>query len=656
MPHHSFKLSDDFISKYENTPVPWTPIGEFTYLRTYSRIKDDGTKERWYETVRRVVEGTFDIQRQHCESLRLSWNGLKAQNSAKIMYDKIFNFKFLPSGRGLWMMGTDFIKERGSVALNSCAGITTEDIQTRGSFAFTWTMDALMLGVGVGFDTKGAEKIRVHTPKPEEPFIIPDDREGWVASLGLLLDAYFYGRPLPSFYYSLIRPYGTVIKGFGGVASGPEPLRLMHESIKTLLQSRIGEKLTSVDIVDIMNMIGVCVVAGNVRRSAEISIGDWNDTAYTTMKDYVRHADELKSHRWASNNSVFAEEGITDYAKFAPSIAMNGEPGIVWLENMRAFSRMDGQPDYKDKHAAIVNPCGEQTLFSGETCCLIETFPSNHDSYDDYRETLKSAYLYGKTVTLIPTHWPETNAVILKNRRLGLSQSGIIDAFVKHGRHTMIMEWCRNGYEYIQELDKIYSDWLCIPRSIKTTTVKPSGTVSLLAGVNPGIHYPHAEYYIRRVRVATNSPLVACMRKAGYDIEYEVSGNDEERKKTSVVSFPMHDRYFIKRKADASIWEQTKNAVDYQRHWSDNNVSITVTFNKQEEKDIVPVLQAFEHDLKAISFFPLSENGFTLAPYEEITKDQYEAMIQKISPIDFSLFIDDPDGSKFCDGESCQIL
>jgi ribonucleoside-triphosphate reductase (thioredoxin) len=390
-------------------------------------------------------------------------------------------------------------------------------------------------------------------------------------------------------------------------------------------------------------------------NSAEISVGNWDDTAYTTMKDYVRHADELKSHRWASNNSVFAEEGVTDYAKFAPSIAMNGEPGIVWLENMRAFSRMDGQPDYKDKHAAIVNPCGEQTLFSSETCCLIETFPSNHDSYEEYRETLKSAYLYGKTVTLIPTHWPETNAVILKNRRLGLSQSGIIDAFVKHGRHTMIMEWCRNGYTYIQELDKIYSDWLCIPRSIKTTTVKPSGTVSLLAGVNPGIHYPHAEYYIRRVRVATNSPLVACMREAGYDIEYEVSGDDEERKKTSVVSFPMHDRYFIKRKADASIWEQTKNAVDYQRYWSDNNVSITVTFNKQEEKDIVPVLQAFEHDLKAISFFPLSENGFTLAPYEEITKAQYEAMVQKISPIDFSLFIDDPDGSKFCDGESCQI-
>lgn len=653
MPHHSFKLSEDFITKYANTHIPWTPIGEFTYLRTYSRVKDDGTKERWHETIRRVVEGTFEVQRQHCESLRLSWNSAKAQNSAKIMYDKMFNFKFLPSGRGLWMMGTQFVKERGSLALNSCAGITTEDILTRGSFAFTWTMDALMLGVGVGFDTKGADKLAVHQPKPDGTFIIPDSREGWVESLGVLLDAFFLGKPLPIFDYSHIRPYGAAIKGFGGVASGPEPLQTLHTSITALLTQRVGHKLTSVDIVDIMNMIGVCVVAGNVRRSATISLGSWNDRSYTTMKDYNLHPQELQSHRWASNNSVFAECGKTDYVKFVDSIALNGEPGLIWLENMQAFSRMDNKPDYKDKHASVVNPCGEQTLQSAETCNLVETFPSNHESYAEYKETLKSAYLYGKTVTLIPTHWPETNAVILKNRRLGLSQSGIIDAFVKHGRHAMLHDWCDQGYTYIQELDKIYSDWLCIPRSIKTTTVKPSGTVSLLAGVNPGIHYPHAKYYIRRIRVAADSPLTQCMREAGYNVHEEVSGN--ANKKTSVIDFPMHDAYFSKRKADVSIWEQVKNAVDYQRYWSDNNVSITVTFLQQEKRDIVPVLEAFEQDLKAISFLPMTDHGYKLAPYEEISKDLYDKLMERITPVDFSRFIDDPEGTRFCDGGTCQL-
>ena len=241
-------------------------------MRTYSRkIEAENRNEYWWETVKRVVEGTYSIQKEHCTNLKLMWNNAKAQRSAQIMYDKIFNFKFLPPGRGLWMMGTDFVKQKGSAALNNCAYVSTEDIDVRGSFAFTWTMDALMLGVGVGFDAKGAGKMTIKQPKPDGIFVIPDSREGWVESLGVLLDAFFHGRPLPEFDYSAIRPYGAPIRGFGGTASGPDPLKKMHENIKALLTSRIGEKLTSTDIVDIINMISVCVVAGTAIVTALIS-------------------------------------------------------------------------------------------------------------------------------------------------------------------------------------------------------------------------------------------------------------------------------------------------------------------------------------------------------------------------------------------------
>jgi ribonucleoside-triphosphate reductase len=652
-----FKLSESFIDIYKTKEVLWGPMGEFTYLRTYSRRIDEegGRNEKWFETVRRVVEGCFTIQKKHCDSLQLLWNNSKAQKSAQIMYEKIFNFKFLPPGRGLWMMGTSFVEEKGSSALMNCAFVSTEDIETRGSFAFTWAMDALMLGVGVGFDVRGANKLSVKQPKPDGVFQIPDSREGWVESLKLTLDAFIEGKPLPTYDASLVRPYGSPIKGFGGVASGPEPLLSMLESIKKLLETRVGQKLRSTDIVDIMNFIGVCVVAGNVRRSAESCLGNWRDTEYVTMKDHRLYGAELSSHRWASNNSILAEVGKTDYTQFAESIALNGEPGIVWMENIHKYGRLGDDPDYKDSRAMGLNPCFEQILESLEMCNLVETFPSLHESYDEYEDTLKYAYLYAKTVTLIPTHWAESNAIMLKNRRIGLSQSGIIEAFTRHGRRT-ILGWNEKGYQYIQKLDTQYSDWLCIPRSKRTTSIKPSGTVSLLPGVTPGIHYPHSEYYIRRIRCPNNNPLVKIMREAGYKVHKEAYGKtDEDKEKTVVIDFPIHEAYYTKGKADASIWEQVKNTVDYQRTWADNSVSVTVTFKKEEVKDIPVILHSYEDVLKAISFLPLEDTGYDLMPYETTTKEKYEEMAAKITKPDFSSIFVSGGGEKYCDSDKCLI-
>jgi len=651
----NFRLADSFVEQYKTIKPKWGVEGEFTYYRTYSRrIEGENRNETWWETVRRVVEGTFTIQKQHCASFKLPWKNDKAQRSAQIMFDKIFNFKFLPPGRGLWMMGTQFVKERGSAALMNCAFVSTEDIQTRGSFAFTWAMDALMLGVGVGFDTKGALKINIKTPKADGVHVISDDREGWVESVRLVLDAFFHGKQLPTFDYSKIRPYGSPIRGFGGVASGPQPLIDLHNNLIKLLSKKTT--LESVDIVDIMNLIGVCVVAGNVRRSAESCIGEWNDKAYLNIKNPEMNSAENLSHRWVSNNSIFAEVGKTDYKRVAELIAKNGEPGIVWLENIRTYGRTGDAPDYKDSNAKGLNPCFEQILESSETCCLVETFPSLHESYEEYEETLKYAYLYAKTVNLLPTEWPETNAIMLKNRRIGTSMSGIVDAFVRHGRRE-VLDWCAMGYQYLRRVDKIYSDWLCTPMSIRVTSVKHSGTVSLLPGVSPGVHYHHSQYYIRRIRIATESPLLQIMKDAGYEVEYSVYGNtEEERRLTSVISFPVHIQNFDRKKADVTIWEQVKNAVDLQRIWADNSVSITVTFKPEEAKDIQKVLEAYEDSLKAISFLPLKDHGYAQAPYEEITKERYDSMVAKLNAPNFESVFMAPEGETFCDGDSCSVF
>ncbi|MHA1793257.1 MAG: fused protease/ribonucleoside-triphosphate reductase [Promethearchaeota archaeon] len=647
-----FFLDDDFIKKYRGKQPDWGPLGYITYKRTYSRIKEDGTKEEFWETIRRVVEGCYSIQKTHCHSLEIPWDPEKAQASAQRMYEKIWEFKFLPPGRGLWIMGTDFVRRHGSMALNNCGFVSTKNLALIKTKPFEFMMDALMVGVGVGFDTKGAGTITIKKPT-EGTFIykVPDSREGWVKGLKLLLLAFFTGSQLPEFDYSLVRPKGTPIKGFGGTASGPEPLDNMFKSITKLLTSRIGETIRSTDIVDIMNFIGKCVVAGNVRRSAQIALGSPDDNDYISMKDPAMYADELMDHRWASNNSVVVDPDIgQDYSTIAESIAKNGEPGIVWLKNAQRYSRMNGEPDWKDKNVVGVNPCGEQSLESFELCCLVETFPSKHDSYEEFEETLKYAYLYAKSVTLMRTHWKETNAIMLKNRRIGTSLSGIIDAFAKLGRRN-VLQWCDKGYKFLRNLDEEYSNWLCVPRSVKITTVKPSGTTSLLPGVSPGIHYPHSEYYIRRIRIANNSELIPLLKEAGYRMEPVATGE----KTMMVVEFPVHSENFIAGKRDVSLEMQIMNAIDLQRYWSDNQVSITVTFKREEANRIKDVLQMCEDKLKSISLLPLSDHGYVQAPYEEITKEEYETRVSELKTVDLSSYISTAEGVRGCDGDHCEV-
>ncbi len=431
----------------------------------------------------------------------------------------------------------------------------------------------------------------------------------------------------------------------GGTASGHGPLEELHNGLKELYEARIGETITSVDIVDTENLIGRCVVAGNVRRSAALALGQHDDREYLTMKN---DQEKLYSHRWGSNNSFEAKVGM-DYTWHAEQSQKNGEPGYIWLENARTRGRFKDGIRLDDHKVMGFNPCVEQQLEDGELCCLVETYPAKHDTYEDYLKTLKIAYLYGKTVTLANTHWPETNALMLKNRRIGLSQTGVVQAFNKFGRRTMY-QWCDNAYEHVKELDEEYSDWLCIPRSVRMTSIKPSGTVSLLNGSTPGIHFPEDEYYIRRIRFAKDSTLIGPLTDAGYKIE-----EDSYSPNTLCVEFPVKEPHFRKGKRDVSMWEQLEIAAQYQHYWADNSVSITVTFQPHEANQIKSALEMYETRLKAVSFLRYEETGYVQAPYEPITKEQYEDMVKNITPIQRIDTDEGGVGTKFCTNDTCEI-
>jgi adenosylcobalamin-dependent ribonucleoside-triphosphate reductase len=668
----SFRLSDEFVNKYNNVPAPFgfqdagsNSLGEITFIRTYSRVKEDGTKERWHEVCRRVIEGMYSVQKNHAKDNRLPWNDNKAQKSAQEAFQRMFELKWTPPGRGLWAFGTPMTMEkRNSASLQNCAMVSTRDIDRNDPGAlFAWVMDALMLGIGVGFDTLGQDKqMSIYAPtEPASIYEIPDTREGWVESVRILINSFLrQNQPIQQFNYDLIRPLGAPIKGFGGVASGPAPLIDLHTRIRNVIGSRAGEALDSRAIVDIVNLIGTCVVSGNVRRSATLALGTAEDDGFINLKNPEvfpeRNSYDPAKPGWAwmSNNSIAAEVG-TKYEDYVDLIADNGEPGFIWLGVARDYGRLADAPDYKDARIMGFNPCAEQPLESYELCTLVEVHLNRHESKEDFLKTLKFAYLYGKTVTLMPTHWPITNGIMQRNRRIGTSLTGIASFADTFGLPTT-REWMDEGYQKIRHYDHQYSEWLCVRESVRVTTVKPSGSVSLLSGATPGVHWgPGGEFYLRAIRFGDTDPMLHLFKAAGYKVEPDlVSAN------TSVAYFPVASGHKRSEK-QVSLFEKIGLAATAQKYWSDNGVSVTLSFDKEEEKKFVaPALNMYEGQLKAVSFLPMGNKTYPQQPYTEITREEYNAYVGKIGKIDWSAIYDgvenlEAEGEAYCSTDACEI-
>ncbi len=640
-----FKLPEAFLAAYKDRLPAWGfgALSWVTFKRTYSR---DG--EHWYQTCRRVIEGMFTVQRIYCLERGLDWDDSKAQHFAADAYDRMWRFKWTPPGRGLWTMGSRFMYENGGAALNNCGFVSTGNLDVDYPGPFLWMLQMTMLGVGVGFDTRGKGKVTIARPGfSDQTHVIEDSREGWAGALKRLLGGYVGKASLPRRWdYSQIRPKGAPLKSFGGFASGPGPLQLMITDMTRLYDSYVGQAADSRLIVDTMNIVGRCVIAGGTRRSAQIAFGDPDDTQFLDLK---QDRAKINEYRWLSNNSIFAEVGM-DYSAPASRTIDNGEPGYLWLENARAFGRLADEPNWVDAPAMGSNPCVEQTLWDKELCCLVETFPAHHETLEDYKLTLRVAYQYAKTVTLVPTADAATNAVLGKNRRIGCSMTGIVQAIGRLGYRRFI-QWCDQGYEYVQYLDRKYSNWLCVPRSIKTTSVKPSGTVSLLAGATPGVHWEHAPFYIRRVRVSDVHPLVDMCRLAGYPIEPDKNAAD-----TMVISFPVRIPNLTRRKADVPLREKVDLAAQMQRYWSDNQVSCTAQFNPDTEADQIPeILSAYEDRLKAIVFLPAERHGYEQTPYEEISAATYERLTAGVKPLQGQLPHEHELEARYCEGGVCDV-
>ena len=661
----SFNLAEEFVNTYRSKKVNWgyrdaagNSVGEITFIRTYSRLKEDGTKETWADTCERVINGMYSIQKDHAKSQRLPWSDAKAQASAKEAFDRMFEFKWTPPGRGLWMMGTPLVNvQKNSAALQNCSFVST-DAMTKINPAkpFAFLMEASMLGVGVGFDTKGADKdFTIYDPQPDsDPIVIPDTREGWVESTTTVINSYLTSdKKKPVFDYSQIRPAGTQIKTFGGTAAGAEPLIKLHKHIDSIFSGRAGEKITVRDIADLGNLIGVCVVSGNVRRSAELLMGKIDDEVFLNLKNYDKYPERI-GHGWMSNNSVEVSVG-QDLSPIIDGIARNGEPGVIWMDVTRQYGRLSDPINNKDWRAAGYNPCAEQSLESMECCTLVETYIGRHETLEDFKRTLKFAYLYAKTVTLLPTHWEETNAIMQRNRRIGTSISGVANFADTRGLPTL-RKWMDEGYAIVTNYDKSYSEWLGIRESIKTTTIKPSGTVSILAGESPGVHWtPGGRHFLRTIRFANNDPMLPLFKMANYRVEPEVHSPDT----TSVVYFPI-EAQAVRSEKEVSIYEKMALAATAQRYWSDNSVSVTVSFDpKTEAEAIGTALHMYDGQLKTVSFLAMDDGAYPQMPYTRSNPEEYEEGRMTLFPIDLSGVYAgmafDAVGEAYCTTDACEV-
>lgn len=627
--------------------TPWSTVGYLTYKRTYSRPLGNGKTEEFPDTIERVIKAC-DTQ-LNC--------GFSEDEEDRLRY-YFETLKGSVAGRFWWQLGTQTVDRLGLASLQNCA-FTVVDSPIR---PFTWCMDMLGLGSGVGYNIQKRHidklpAVREWFKAPQRvdhggaDFIIPDSREGWVKFLGKTLKAAFLSDKTEkgTFTYStqVVRGKGTPIKGFGGVASGPEDLCWGINKISEILMARAGKKIRPVDALDIMNIIGHIIVAGNVRRSAQIAIGDPDDIEFLLAKRW--DIGNIPAWRTMSNNSVACDDLRDLHEYFWHGYEGKGEPyGLINLRLSRKVGRL-GETQYDDPNVQGYNPCAEQSLEPYETCCLAEVFLPNIETKDEFLDILTLLYRINKHSLSLECHHPETSEVVFKNMRMGIGLTGIMQASKEQ------LSWMRDGYEHLRDFDNRYSELNGFNPSIKLTTVKPSGTLSLLPGVTPGVHPGYAQYMFRRIRIASEHELVNVCKQHGYPVEYQKALDGTTDYNTVVVTFPFAYPEGTKLASELSAIDQLKWIKRMQEEWSDNSVSCTVYYKKEELPEIKDYLMKhYRNSHKSLSFLLHSNHGFEQAPYEEVTKEKYDELFGKTEIIT-SISSAEFEGGDECAGGMCPI-
>lgn len=628
----------------EEMPAPaWSNLSKITLKRTYSRIlnPDDpsGPKESFPMTVERMIEGNV---RGH---------NVGAKEIERLRYFML-NRKAGPGGRGYWFSGTESHYKLGGAALCNCWFMTSEHWRN-----FVIAQDLLMLGGGVGMSvqqkyTSKLPRVKkgvvvVHKATKDADFIVPDSREGWNELMMRVYEAFFVtGR---SFTYSTVcvRGAGEPIRGFGGTSSGPLPLIDLVDKVVAILREREGRHIRPIDAADLICAHGEMVKAGNVRRSALIVIGDSFDKEYLRVKRWDLGL--LPSQRGYANFSVACDDIDDLHPNFWKSYEV-GEPiGLVNLKNIRKYGRM-GEP--KPDTATGVNPCAEATLEPFEPCNLQEIALPNLDSVDEFEEAARLMHRWGKRVTMEKYHHAEIEEVIKRNRRVGTGITGCLQA-----PQFFTPAVLDRVYAAIQEENVSYSKELGINQSIRTTLIKPSGTMSKVLDVSgEGIHPGYSRYMIQRIRFAATDPLLPILKAAGHYMEPEIKLDGGINHGTVVVDFyieappglPLADDGF-------DTWKQLDALLMAQKHWADQAVSITVYYKREEIPKIKAWLSENLDKIKTISFLAHQDHGFKQAPKEAITKEQYDRLSSKIQPIEMDMITGDDLESQECAGGMCPI-
>ena len=630
--------------------TPWGPLGYVVYKRTYARRlnenKIESKTEEFTDTIDRIV-------RSCDKQLKVGFTDKENDELREVL----LGLKGSVAGRFFWQLGTKTVDRLGLLSLQNCA-FTVVDEPIR---PFTWAMDCLMLGSGVGYNIQREyvyelpkvrrRKVKVTRQDTKDAdFIVPDSREGWVELLRRTLESSFITGE--SFTYSTvcIRGYGEPIKGFGGTASGPAELCKGIGEINKVLNARAGKKVRPIDCLDIMNIIGSIVVAGNVRRSAQIAIGDCDDLQYLNAKRWDLGG--VPNWRAMSNNSVVCNDFSKLPDQFWEGYKGNGEPyGLINLRLARSVGR-SGETEYDDPEVCGFNPCAEQSLAPYETCCLAEVHLPNIDSYEEFEKVLRLLYRINKHSLALPCHHPETAAIVHKNMRMGIGITGYCMATKKQ------KSWLKKGYKYLRGYDEEYSKANGFPNSIKLTTVKPSGTLSLLSGVTPGAHPGFSAYYLRRVRMSADASLVQLCKDHGYKVEFVRKFDGTDDHSTVVVEFPCKFPKNTTLAKDVTAIDQLEIIKTLQAEWSDNAVSVTIYYKKEELEGIKTWLsENYDESLKTVSFLLHSEHGFDQAPLEEISKEEYDKLVKVVKPIvsgevDENSISEDQIG---CEGGVCPI-
>ncbi len=629
-------LSDKFINSYRGKTVPWgfNGLGFIVYKRTYARLKDDGIQEDWHETVARCVNGAQKIGAGY------------TKEEAERLYDHVFHLRCNFAGRMLWQLGTPTVERFGANSLLNCWAVSMNEPK-----AFMFLFENLMLGGGVGYsirreDVHELPRVRpgvaiTHKAAKDADFIVPDSREGWVKLLAHVVDAFYVTGK--SFTYStiLVRSAGDKIAGFGGTASGPKILMDGIAEIAKIFQTREEKKLRSLDVLDICNIIGSVVVAGNVRRSAEIALGDPDDYLYIRAKNWS--LGNVPNWRGMSNNTIYADsfEHISSeiwgngYETDPKTGAAKGEPyGFFNLPLSQRFGRLKDGPMKDSKlyptdrdNCVATNPCAEISLASYECCNLSELYLCNITSQEELIDCAKLLYKTQKAISALPFIHEETTAIVHKNMRLGLGVTGICQSVDK-------IEWLDDCYIALRKLDKEWSKQRGWPESIKLTTIKPSGTLSLLGGATPGVHPAYSKFYIRRVRMSSGDKLAKVCREAGYPVEYQKRFDGSDDRSTLIVEFPCETPDGALLAKDMGVIQQLDMVKRLQTVWADNAVSVTAYYESTELDTLKAWMKEnYAGSVKSVSFLLRDNHGFLQAPYETIDEPRYREMAAKVKPL-----------------------